>query len=217
YDYFQQFIFTGYYLENWFLVYAFVLVMLAYFIFIFPGLYKIALSPIGVLFIAIMILFAVSWCEGFRCRFRSQAYLECTTMHDLPRYWVPALEAIDSMDEPAVIAFAYGPEKMSHNAYLAPFLGAHLENRVIYVPPDKDGDVPAYSEKYFSEVMDPEFEQWLDGLVEMNATHLLCLRPASNEILWAEKNPILFNQIEGESQDWGLFEVNLNSQKIGTP
>ena len=52
-----------------------------------------------------------------------------------------ALRSLESEPSPVKIAFAYGPMRVSHQAFLAPFLGGKLNNELVYVSPEKDGAI----------------------------------------------------------------------------
>jgi hypothetical protein len=127
-------------------------------------------------------------------------------MHGFPRYWIPALEALRAEPRPARVAFAYGPLQISHYAFLAPFLGGHLENSVVYVSPERDGSVLAH---HPNEVRrsDTDFASWIERLHRQAVSHLLCFRPGFTELQWAEAHPNLFVRLAGERGDWGLFRI----------
>ncbi len=135
-----------------------------------------------------------------------QAYAAVMTMHSFPRYWVEGLRALQSESEPLRIAFTYGSLQVSHQAFLAPFLGGHLQNHLMYISPDRDGVVvphhPVYLAKsHFSAAV------WMDGLRNARATHVLSLRPLTQELQWMQEDRERFVCLAGQVDDWGLFRV----------
>ncbi len=210
YEYCQLFIFTGYFIENWFLAAAVLLALAAYLALNFLWTYRIAARWVGIGTTLLICIAAITLCERFHREFRATAYAECTTMHTFPRYWAPAVKVIDSKDGPLTIAIAYGPTQVSQIGFIAPFLGARLENTLVYVSPDQNGKIPSHGANYFDEIMDGDFNQWLQRLKDKQVDYLLCFRPASNELIWAEENPSHFTRSAGQYRDWGLFEVNIN-------
>ena len=158
---------------------------------------------------------ATAACIQLKDRLRIRAYSGCTTLHDFPRYWVPALSALNSAGRPARIAFSYGPQKVSHDAFLAPFLGAQLENDLVYVSPEADGAIIPHHPDY-TRMSNPNLAAWLDALRSASATHVLCLRPACTELKWVESHPGLFRRLAGEREDWGLFRIDWPGPASGT-
>ncbi|MDP8246487.1 MAG: hypothetical protein P9L94_20575 [Candidatus Hinthialibacter antarcticus] len=211
YGYFESFFLNGQSIEVTLIYVSIIAVLLIYFLLSTPFSYRLITKPTCIVIICILCMVGVAAIGQFRNSVRTIAYSECTTLHTFPRYWAPALEVLDAEQTPVTIAFAYGPEQISHGAYLAPFFGARLENQLLYISPDKGGVVPAYSKNYFMEIREPDFEMWLDALVEQKATHLLCFLPAPIELLWAENNPRLFTRLVGNSKQWGLFEVHIET------
>jgi hypothetical protein len=138
--------------------------------------------------------------------FRNRAYAASTVMHDIERYWVDGLVALDGEPAPARIAFAYGPAQTSHRAFLAPFLGGHLNNALLYVSPESDGAVLPHHPDFFARSR-PSFDGWLSGLHKAGATHVLCLRPGGLELEWVQAHPEVFTILAGEKNGWGLFRV----------
>ncbi len=144
--------------------------------------------------------------ERGKAAFRLNAYARCTTMHGFPRYWVPGIHALVEEPAPRRIAFAYGMLKTSHEAFLSPFLGAHLDNVLLYCSPDVSGDVVPHHPDYQSKAA-ASFDAWMHALQQSEATHVLCLRPSCEELQWAQKHPRRFTRLAGTRNDWGLFRI----------
>ena len=142
----------------------------------------------------------------FRGRVRNQAYAHSMIMDDFPRYWTPALVALDSEPQPLRIAFTYGPRQTSHRAFLTPFLGKDLANRLFYVSPERDGRVLPHHPEQLAKSQ-PDVEVWMASLRSVQATHLLCLAPPSVELKWAENRPNMFTRLAGKAHEWGLFRI----------
>jgi hypothetical protein len=177
---------------------------------------------------AVVFLGAMIGCVQFKNWFRIRAYSGCTIMHYFPRYWVPALQALDSETRPLRIAFTYRPLKVSHRAFLAPFLGADLNNRLMYVSPEEDGSVVPHHPDYLWR-SHPGFAHWVAALHRAQATHVLVfpvndpkmpfVGPAAlgtdiarfhfpcQELRWMEAHPALFTRLAGEPHAWGLFRI----------
>ncbi len=145
-------------------------------------------------------------CGTFKDWFRIRAYSECTTFHSFPNYWVEGLQALESESPPITIAFAYGPLQISQKAFLAPFLGGHLKNRLVYVSPERDGSILPHHPDYLAK-SDPDFDQWIYRLRDAGTTHILCLQPICKEFEWIQEHPNLFTRLVSQSQDWGLFRI----------
>lgn len=142
----------------------------------------------------------------FKDSFRIQAYSLCTTLHPIPRYWVAGLRALESERPPLRIAFTYGPKKISDRSFLAPFLGAYLNNRLLYVSPYQDGRVVPHHPEYLAQAC-PSIKLWLNALHDAGATHVLCLPPKCIELWWMQSHPGMFVSIAGREGEWGLFRI----------
>ncbi|MDD5483703.1 MAG: hypothetical protein PHP98_08650 [Kiritimatiellae bacterium] len=209
-NYLKTFVLGGHRIELFFLGAAGLLVAAIYCVITMPRIGKTLGARTGLAAMLAISLIGLAACEQFRNWFRPRAYAACTTMHAFPRYWVSALPALDSAGGPATIAFAYGPQQVSHGAFLAPFLGPRLDNRLVYISPEKDGKLLPHSSA-FARSTNPDYDQWLKRLFQAKVSHLLCLRPACVELMWAETHTNAFRRLAGGSaREWGLFKLNTN-------
>jgi len=142
----------------------------------------------------------------FKYSFRIQAYSRCTTMHPITRYWVAGLRALEAENRPLRIAFTYGRKKISDGMFLAPFLGAHLNNTLLYVSPYENGCVVPHHPEYPVQSF-PSIKVWLKALRNAGATHVLCLPPKCLELWWMQSHPGMFVKIAGRGGEWGLFRI----------
>ncbi len=206
YEYIRSHILNRSHVELFFIGVAIILIVCGYWVLKAPKIRRTVKTRLGILSITIVYIMITIAGIKFKDWIRLYAYSNCTTMHDFPRYWVPALKALDAEEPPLCIAFTYGPLQISHYAFLAPFLGARLENRLVYVSPEKNGNVlPHHPDS--QEKSNPDFDNWMNTLVDTGATHLLCFRPPSIELEWAETHPCLFIKLAGVTDDWGLFRI----------
>ena len=146
----------------------------------------------------------------FKNSFRS-AYLHCWTLHAFKKDWVPGLIRLLQEDKPLHIAFAYGPEKIGHQVFIAPFLGAGLQNRVSYITPEKNGKIIYYHPEQLK-MSQPDYQSWKSRLELAGITHLVTFLPAPVELKWAEENPDSFTRLEGDGKTWGVYRFVHNQQ-----
>jgi hypothetical protein len=137
---------------------------------------------------------------------RFDAYSYCVIMHPFSTYWLPALAALPKDQKPRRIAVTYGPMQNSHCAFLAPFMGEHLQNEIVYISTETDGRIIPHDTEYCSQIK-PDVNAWLAALDKSGATYVLALLPEALEIEWLEQRPGRFQQLAGAKGHWGLFLV----------
>jgi len=134
---------------------------------------------------------------------RDESYKSAFFLHEHPTYWAEALPYI--ANSKLKIAFTYGMEQMHHRAFIAPFLGARLQNEACYVSPLADGRTPVYHPDYIDK--EPySYGSWIKRLREKKITHLLCFAPRCKELEWARSHPESFKMLAGNNA-WGFFEI----------
>lgn len=162
--------------------------------------------PILVCFILSLVLGSTIFFSSVKNSLRSQAYSTSTIMRSFPRYWTEAFDATEQEKAPMVIAFNYAPLKISHFAFLSPFIGSNLDNRLVYVSPERDGSIKPHHPEHMAD-SDPDFKVWRTSLDEAHATHVLGLLPPSIEVRWMCEHADQFTQIAGKGANWGLFRI----------
>ncbi len=148
----------------------------------------------------------------FKNSFRS-AYLHCWTLHAFKKDWVPGLIRILQENEPLHIAFAYGPEKIGHQVFIAPYLGTGLQNQISYITPEKEGKIIYYHPEHLKRSQ-PDYQSWKKRLEQAGVTHLVTFLPPAVELKWAEENPDSFARLEGDGKTWGVFRFIPDQQRI---
>ncbi|EKD82727.1 MAG: hypothetical protein ACD_39C01131G0002 [uncultured bacterium] len=139
--------------------------------------------------------------------YRVEAYEKATMLSEFSRHWVPAFKKIKQEAGNKTIALAYGPQKLHQEVFAAPFLGENFENKLIYVSPEKSGQVLPYHPAHLKKHV-PDYDLWLKRLSEQKVTHLLIFPPEWAEIKWVEAHSDQFERLVGESGLWGLFRFN---------
>jgi hypothetical protein len=171
----------------------------------FPGFLRAVCRWQAVLLVfAFLVVPAVSF--EFKSWFRADAYRYCGTLHSFKKDWVPALARVLLEPQPLHIAFAYGPEKIGHQVYIAPFLGHRLQNRVTYITPEKDGRIVYFHPEHLKHSR-PDYQTWVARLEAAAVTHFVAFLPPSLELLWAEEHPDYFERLEGNGKTWGLYRL----------
>ena len=135
---------------------------------------------------------------------RVRAYKDSVFLHDCPKYWAEALEHAGEK-KGLNIAFSYGMDKLYHKAFIAPFFGAQLQNRINYVSPLTNGKTPIYHPDYIDQE-EYSYKSWFRRLHEARITHLLFFSPQCHELSWAKNHPEAFIRLTG-SNLWGFFEL----------
>lgn len=118
-------------------------------------------------------------------------------LHPLHQLYSAAWPLWQELDERASLRLAVtaGFEGLGHNWYLYPLLGSELQNRVVYVPPTRDGSVIDYREA--GRVQDAAcLSCWLERLAAARVTHLVSLAPRLTvEDFWARAHPDRFEPV----------------------
>ncbi|MBD3385096.1 hypothetical protein GF407_09225 [candidate division KSB1 bacterium] len=135
------------------------------------------------------------------------AFAASTVLRKFPRYWVHAYRALSEEPASRRIAVTAGPQQISHNWFVYPFLGANLENDIAYISPYRHNrTVPHHPDyDYFSNA---DFKIWYKRLCREDITHVMSLKPGSLELDWMSTHPQQFSPLVGVSHHWGLYRVN---------
>ena len=204
-DYILKFVFTdNYVIEIFLLVAAMGCTALTFRLF-YKVSSKATPSSSFSLFLLIIICSAAFGITGtLKDSIRLRAYEGSVISHDHPRYWTVALKQVNDKQNVS-IAFTYGMDKLYHSAFIAPFFGEKLQNRISYISPLEDGRTPVYHPDYIGK--EPyNYESWLKRLQKAGITHLLCFAPKCQELSWARNHPETFEMLEG-NRVWGFFAL----------
>jgi hypothetical protein len=121
-------------------------------------------------------------------------------MHSLNPVYASAWVLWRALDDPEGhrLAVLAGWDGVGHNWYQYPLLGSRLQNRVVYVPPTRDGVVVDY--RSMAEVAQrASFVAWLEGLLERNVDHVVSLAPRNTvEDYWMRQAPGVFAPEAGD-------------------
>ncbi|MBU1109809.1 MAG: glycosyltransferase family 39 protein [Candidatus Riflebacteria bacterium] len=150
------------------------------------------------------LLFCLPLLGTIKSSIKGEAYENSVFFHDCPKYWTGALARINGKKDLS-IAFSYGMNKLYHKAFIAPFFGEQLQNKISYVSPLTNGKTPIYHPDYINKES-YSYESWFKRLQDAKITHLLCFAPICQELSWAKNHPESFIQLEN-SKEWGFFEL----------
>ena len=147
--------------------------------------------------------------NAYRYHTRYKAALQSVVLHPvLPvyKYWIPAAQLLDERDVPLKIAVTAGPRQDADNWFMYFFMGRKLQNQLVYIPITKNGNILDFGP-------DGEMERngdiiaWLNRVRINHITYVMSFAPRSLELLWMEKNPMLFKRLTGDGNIWGLYRV----------
>lgn len=130
--------------------------------------------------------------------------------HGYPQTWIPAARAMDDPEQPRAIAVTIGPSQNAHGLFVYPLFGSRLQNRIMHVPPTRNGAMLEVRELNQAATRG-DFESWLKGLRAREAEYVMSFAPASLELGWMEARPRQFERLEGEPGVWGLFVLKDDS------
>jgi hypothetical protein len=142
----------------------------------------------------------------YRRETRVESYAANIMIHQIPRYWVSALKAIDGQDRPLHIAVTHGWTE-SHTGVFAAFFGDRLQNDLVYITPSKDGTIIPHH-PLLLKTAEFDFNAWLGRLLDARVTHVLCLSGANAvELGWMRSNPEWFKELTNMEQHGGIFQI----------
>lgn len=106
-----------------------------------------------------------------------------------------------------MIAASAGWTVPGHNWLRYPLLGSRLQNRVIYVPPTRDGTIVDHREsERLAGAMD--FDAWLRRLRETKVDAFVAMHPNPPELPWVLARPDVFAPLaRAESGDGAAWRV----------
>jgi len=104
------------------------------------------------------------------------------------------------------IAVTYGAQPVSHDALVAPFLGEHLQNHLIFVSPERDALLFRIIPVTFNSRIRTT-KRGYHGLLNMQVTYVLSLKPPTTELKWMQEHPDTFIRLAGSNDEWGLFRI----------
>jgi hypothetical protein len=147
---------------------------------------------------------------------RQPAFRSSQIVHEFPRYWVEGLAALERAPGEKTVAVTAGPGFIGHDWFVYPFMGADLENRILYVSPLKGGD--AAGDTAARHGSDPDYATWLGRLRTEGVTHVMSFRPVGPEIRWMEDaaRGDDFVRLAGSPLKWGLFRLRPNRESDGS-
>jgi hypothetical protein len=131
-------------------------------------------------------------------------------IHRHPTYFTRDAQALDQRERAYVIAVTGGPQQDLDRWFVYPFLGEHLQNRVLYVSPLASGAVshfgtPALHRAFFDQA-DPA--AWVRRLRGAGVSHVVSFDPPSAELRIMQDNPKLFRRIsDAQLHAYGVFEL----------
>ncbi len=142
--------------------------------------------------------------DPIRTKIRYRAARESIVFHRIPRDWVPAAEAVDDPVVHRTIAVTAGVVQDADNWFLFPFFGRRLQNRLVYVPPTKDGRVVEFGPDG-ELAREADAEAWIGRLAVEEVSEVMSFRPASIELAWMASRPAQFERLAGDGVEWGLY------------
>jgi hypothetical protein len=127
-------------------------------------------------------------------------------LHRLNRSYAAAWPLWRALDDDAghVVAITAGWDGGPDNWFRYPLFGRRLQNRVIYVPPTRDGAViDAREERELDAASDPD--AWIERLVARRVDRVAAIVPAPIERSWMDARPKLFEPIASSSDDGSVL------------
>jgi hypothetical protein len=150
--------------------------------------------------------------QTLRDAYRYAIPARTTVFHTVPPYWLPAAAALDRPGLAARVALTSGPDQRGDNWFMYPFLGSRLQNRIVYVPLSRSGEIfPANDPRYAATA---DREAWLARLEALKIDAVFSFEPASIEVKWMKQSPDRFTRVLGHGKSWGLFMVNKGSPGV---
>jgi hypothetical protein len=150
-----------------------------------------ALRPALAVLTAATLVAAAYWKDADRVHFLRSS----ESVHPMPAYWAPAVEALREYHEPLRMSITAGMQPNSGNQFFYNFLGAHLQNSVRYIPLTEDGHIVPHAPRYVDTPL--SFDAWRRRLIENRITHVIALAPESVELRWMRQAPEQFRFIAG--------------------
>ena len=126
-------------------------------------------------------------------------------LHEMPRYWVPGAELLDTPGEPRVLAVTAGPSQRSAYWFAYFYLGSQLQNELHYVPITADGTIAHFGPMQ-GRSRQSDVDAWLRRIDDRGISHVVSFAPRSLEHEWMESRPDRFERIVGDAA-WGVFRV----------
>jgi hypothetical protein len=123
--------------------------------------------------------------------------------HSGGQYWGPLTRYIDS--KPRRIAITAGPSKYADHWHGYFLLGPRLNNRVLYVPPTRDGGVADIGPRGDLESRASE-ASWRARLLAWDVGAVMTFLPRSLEQSWMDAAPERYRKVAGRAE-WGLYRV----------
>lgn len=125
-------------------------------------------------------------------------------MHRIHPVYANAWGLWQALDDgtPRTLAVVYGWDGLGHNAYLAPWLGRRLQNRVVMVPVTRDGTVVGERDPSRREAT-ASYEAWLDRLRREGVEVVVSLAPRTSlEDRWMAADPVTFQLVGRDQPDF---------------
>lgn len=163
----------------------------------------------GVVYVALAVL-CVPALATARTSLRYTLMQSDFAIHAHATYFARDAQALDRQGRAHVIAVTGGPQQDMDRWFVYPFLGEHLQNRVLYVSPLASGALshfgtPALHRAFFEQA-DPA--AWVRRLRSAGVTHVVSFDPPSVELRIMQDNPRLFRHISDAQQHaYGVFEL----------
>jgi hypothetical protein len=152
-----------------------------------------------------VVLFAVG-CSALQVRrdeTRERAFATSFALHFTANYWAPMTRYIDH--KPRRIAITGGPKQNSDHWFGYFLLGPRLANRVMYVPPTRDGGIADNGPRGDLERRADE-ASWRARLLARNIGAVMSFAPRSLEQKWMDAAPDHYRRVAGQ-EELGLYRV----------
>lgn len=155
---------------------------------------------------ALLLFSALLSIQSFRDRYRYASLSQSTILHDFRRYWIPAAEKTDDPPHPFRIAVTSAPSQNGVNWFSYSFLGSRLQNRLFYIPIARDGQIIPFGPGDLLKKMSC-YDTWYSQIRSSQIDYVISFTPASIEMGWMEGKPNLFDRIDGDGANWGLYQI----------
>jgi 4-amino-4-deoxy-L-arabinose transferase-like glycosyltransferase len=125
-------------------------------------------------------------------------------LHPIHKYWVGAAARLDALG-PLRIAITAGPLQKGDHWFTYPFLGSHLQHRLVYLPTSADGALYLPNDPRAAE--NANADAWIERVRTSNVDAVVSLFPPGIELRFMEAHPERFVRLDGIAGQWGVFGV----------
>jgi hypothetical protein len=153
---------------------------------------------------SVLVLAICAALAAHRDKHRLAALREARFIHSVVRFWAEPARILDRPRSPQVIAVTHGHTELLDHGLFYFLFGRELQNRLVYVPPTRDGHRVFNPWNHLIEL---SYDVWLARLVELGVHYVVAFDRGSAEQAWMEDHPERFQRVWGVPKIRGLYKV----------